>query len=170
MALIKAFREMAPRVVGAFVADNATVIGDVELGEEASIWYGSVVRGDMGKIRIGKRSNVQDMSCIHMTSDVSNTLIGDEVTVGHGVVIHGAIIEDGALIGMGALLLDNVRVGEEAFIGAGALLTSGLVVPPRSLVLGRPGKVVRVLSDAEAAQGRKSALKYVNYAREQFGG
>ncbi|HSC88157.1 MAG TPA: gamma carbonic anhydrase family protein [Polyangiaceae bacterium] len=169
MALVKAFRGVSPRLTGAWVAENATLVGDVELGEDANVWYGCVLRGDMGRIRVGQRSNIQDMCCIHMTSDVSDTVIGNEVTVGHSVTIHGAVVEDGALIGMGALLLDNARIGEEAFVGAGSLVTANVVIPPRALVLGRPGKVVRILSAEEAAQGRKSALKYVKFAREHFG-
>jgi carbonic anhydrase/acetyltransferase-like protein (isoleucine patch superfamily) len=168
VTLIKPFRGVTPSVEGAFLAENASLIGDVVLGPDSSVWYGSVVRGDMGKIRIGARSNIQDMSCIHMTSHVSDTIIGDEVTIGHGVIIHGAIVEDGALVGMGALLLDNAKIGAEAFIGAGSLVTSNVVIPPRALVLGRPGKVIRILSEEEAAQGRKSALKYVGFAREQL--
>lgn len=169
MALIKAYRGKLPSLNGALVAENATLIGDVELGKDTNIWYGCVLRGDVGKIRIGQRTNVQDMTCIHMTTAVSDTILGDEITIGHGAVLHGAIVEDGALIGMGSLLLDNVRVGAEAVVGAGTLLTSGTVVPARALVLGRPGKVVRILSGEEAVLGRQGALKYVELAREHFG-
>lgn len=150
---------------GVFIADTARVIGDVELGEDVSVWFGSVLRGDVGSIRVGARSNVQDLSMLHMSRDLSNTVIGQEVTVGHRVIVHGGIIGDGALIGMGAILLDNCQIGTECIIGAGALVTQNTVVPPRTLFLGSPGKVVRDLKPNEWAQGRELALRYVENAR-----
>ena len=148
-----------------FVADTARVIGDVELGEDVSIWYGSVLRGDVGSIRVGARSNVQDLSMLHMSSGISNTVIGEEVTIGHRVVIHGATIGDGALIGMGAILLDNCEIGSEAVVAAGAVITAGTKVPPRTLIVGTPAKVVRDLKDGEWQQGRLLAARYVEVAK-----
>lgn len=148
-----------------FVADTARVIGDVELGEEVSVWYGSVLRGDVGSIRVGARTNIQDLCVLHMSTGISNTVIGDEVTIGHGVVIHGAQIGDGALIGMGAILLDNCEIGAEALVAAGSLISAGTRIPPRTLVVGSPGKVVRELREAEWKQGRELAARYVELAK-----
>jgi gamma-carbonic anhydrase len=170
MALIKSYREVAPKLGdAAYLAENATVIGDVRLGEESSVWYGAVLRGDVGRISIGKRSNVQDLACIHMTKRLSNAIVGDEVTIGHAALIHGAIIEDLCLIGMGAILLDNARIGRGSIVAAGTLVTGAVEIPPRSLVMGRPGKVVRELSDDELLELRHSADRYVRLAREHFG-
>jgi len=164
--IFRAFQGTWPKVAeGVFVADTARVIGDVELGEDVSIWYGSVLRGDVGSIRVGARSNIQDLSMLHMSSGISNTVIGEEVTVGHNVGIHGALIGDGALIGMGAILLDNCEIGAEAMIAAGALVTAGTKVPPRTLVVGTPGKVLRDLSESEWQQGRLLAARYVEVAK-----
>ena len=164
--IFRGFNGVWPRVAeGVFVADTARVIGDVELGEDVSIWYGSVLRGDVGSIRVGARSNVQDLSMLHMSSGLSNTVIGEEVTIGHNVVIHGALIGDGALIGMGAILLDNCEIGAEALIAAGTLISAGSKIPPRTLVLGSPGKVVRDLRGDEWKQGRTLAARYVEVAK-----
>lgn len=169
MALISPYRGVHPILDGVLLAENATVVGDVEIGIDSSVWYGAVIRADVNKVRIGRATNIQDLSCIHMTGGLSDSILGDEVTVGHSVVIHGAIIEDGCLIGMGSIVMDNARIGEESIVGAGTLITGNTIIPPRSLVLGRPGKVVRVLSAEEAAQGRKSAKKYVGLAHEHWG-
>jgi gamma-carbonic anhydrase len=170
MPLIKPYRNVWPTLAqGALIAENATLIGDVEIGEDSSIWYGAILRGDVGKIRIGKRSNVQDLACIHMTKRLSDAILGDAVTVGHAAIIHGAIVEDLCLIGMGAVLLDNARIGEGSIVGAGALVTGGAKIPPRSLVLGRPGKVVRQLSEADVAELLHSSERYVRLSRENFG-
>ena len=124
-----------------------------------------MLRGDVGYIRIGARTNIQDLSMLHMSLDISNTEIGEDCTIGHNVVIHGAKIGSGALIGMGAILLDNVSVGEESLIGAGSLVRSGFEVPPRRLVLGNPARVVRELEGDEITQGRVLAARYVEVAR-----
>jgi gamma-carbonic anhydrase len=164
--IFRGFKGTWPRVAeGVFVADTARVIGDVELGQDVSVWYGSVLRGDVGAIRVGARSNIQDLSMLHMSSGISNTVIGEEVTIGHQVVIHGALIGDGALIGMGAILLDNCEIGAEATIAAGAVVTAGTKVPPRTLVVGTPGKVVRDLTESEWQQGRLLAARYVEVAK-----
>lgn len=164
--IFRGFQGIWPKVAErVFVADTARVIGDVELGEDVSVWYGSVLRGDVGKIRVGARSNIQDLSLLHMSSGISNTVIGEEVTIGHRVVIHGALIGDGALIGMGAILLDNCEIGAEALIAAGAVVTAGTKVPPRTLVVGTPGKVLRDLKENEWQQGRLLAARYVDVAK-----
>src|SRR6187402_643744 len=145
--IFRGFKGTWPKVAeSVFVADTARVVGDVEIGEEASVWYGSVLRGDVGTIRVGARSNIQDLSMLHMSLGISNTVIGEDVTVGHRVVIHGARIGDGALIGMGAILLDNCEIGAEALVAAGAVVTANMKVPPRTLVVGMPAKVLRDLS------------------------
>jgi carbonic anhydrase/acetyltransferase-like protein (isoleucine patch superfamily) len=163
---VRAYAGIQPRLAErVYLAESAVVVGDVELGEDSSVWFGSVLRGDVGFIRVGARTNIQDLSMLHMSQGISNAVIGDEVTVGHGVIIHGATIESGALIGMGSILLDNARVGEEALVGAGSLLSSGFVVPPRTLALGRPARVVRELLPEEWAQGRMLAARYVEVAR-----
>ena len=164
--LFRGFKGIWPKApASVYVADTARVIGDVELGEDVSIWYGSVLRGDVGSIRVGARSNIQDLSMLHMSSGISHTVIGEEVTVGHHVVIHGALIGDGALIGMGAILLDNCEIGAEAMVAAGAVVTAGTKVPPRTLVVGTPGKVVRELTESEWQQGRMLAARYVEVAK-----
>ncbi|MES1178893.1 MAG: gamma carbonic anhydrase family protein [Myxococcales bacterium] len=163
---VRPFKGIAPKIAdGVFIADTARVIGDVDIAEGASIWFGSVLRGDVGAIRIGARSNIQDLSMLHMSLGISNTVIGEDVTVGHRVVIHGATIGHGALIGMGAILLDNCEIGAESLIAAGAVVTAGTKVPPRTLVLGQPGKVVRELKEGEWQQGRLLAARYVEVAK-----
>ena len=163
---VRPFKGIHPKLADrVFIADTARVIGDVEIGADASIWFGSVLRGDVGAIRIGARSNIQDLSMLHMSFGISNTVIGEEVTVGHNVIIHGAIIGDGALIGMGAILLDNCEIGFEALVAAGTVITAGMKIPPRTLVVGQPGKVVRELRENEWQQGRMLAARYVEVAR-----
>lgn len=147
-----------------FVAANATVIGDVVLADRASVWFGSVLRADVGRIRIGAESNIQDLSVIHVDSGGFDTLIGAGVTVGHRVVLHGCTVRDFALIGMGSVLLNGCEIGEECIVGAGSLVTVGTRIPPRMLALGSPAKAVRPLKEAELASLRESAAHYVSYA------
>lgn len=149
---------------GAWRAFNAVLTGEIELGEDASVWFGSVLRGDDAPLVIGPRSNVQDLTMIHADPGVPN-VIGAEVTIGHRCVLHGARVEDRCLIGMGAILLGGSLIGSESIIGAGALVKEGAVIPPRSLVVGVPGKVVRSLTDAEVLRLRESAQGYVDKAR-----
>ena len=144
-----------------FVADTALVIGDVEIGEDSSVWFGSVVRGDVNYIRIGARTNIQDMTMIHISSKTHPTILEDEITVGHSVTLHGCHVESRCLIGIGAILLDGVRVGRESLVAAGTLLTPGTVIPPRSLVMGSPGRVKRELIDDELALLDRSWRNYV---------
>ncbi len=167
MALIKPYRGTLPQIAeGAFVAENATVIGDVKIAKDANIWYGAVLRGDVGYIHVGEGTNIQDLACIHTTGGVSNSEIGAWVTVGHSAVIHGAKIGDGCLIGMGSIILDNADIGAECLVAAGTVITPRTVIPPRSLVRGQPGKVVRPLEDHEWPQGKLSAVYYVDLAKE----
>ncbi len=170
MALVKPFRTHVPDIhPSAWLAETAVLIGDVAIGAESSIWYGATLRGDVGCIRIGARSNVQDGAVIHMTTDLSNTVVGDEVTIGHSAVLHGATIGAGVLIGMGAILLDNCDVGAEAIVAAGSLVPTGMRVPPGTLVRGQPARVVRELSAEERAMGREGAERYVLLARQHRG-
>jgi gamma-carbonic anhydrase len=165
MSVVRAVLGKAPRIAGsAFVAEGAVVIGDVELGEDVSVWYGAVLRADVGWIRVGPRTNIQDLSCIHMTLGSSNTEIGADVTIGHGVILHGVKVGDGALIGMGSTLLDNVEIGAESLVAAGSVVPPRLVVPPRSLVRGQPAKVIRPLREDEWVQGRTGARIYLELA------
>ncbi len=148
----------------AWVAPGAQVMGDVELGEGANIWYGSVLRGDVHQIRVGARTNIQDLSVIHITSHEFGTYIGDDVTVGHRAILHGCTVERGCLIGMGAIILDGAHIGEFSLIGAGALISPGKKIPPRSVVLGAPGRIVRQVTDEEVEGFLLSAKHYVELA------
>ena len=144
-----------------FVAETATIIGDVTIGDDASIWYGAVVRGDVFRIRIGARTNVQDNCTLHVTSGTWPVVIEDEVTIGHGVIAHGCTLRRGSLIGMGSRVLDGAVVGEMALVGAGALVPEGMRVPPRTLVLGVPARVKRDLMPEELARLDDSWRHYV---------
>ena len=162
--MLRPYRSIAPRVHGtAFIDDSAQVIGDVEIGEESSVWMCVVIRGDVNWIRIGKRSNVQDGTIVHVMTKTHPTTIGDNVTIGHGAIVHGCTIEDQCLIGMGAILLNGATVGTGSIVAAGTLLVEGAKIPPRSLVMGSPGKVKRTLSDAEVADIQAYADRYVGY-------
>ena len=149
----------------AFIAPGAVVIGDVTLGEESSIWYNTVLRGDIHEIKIGARSNIQDGSVIHLADDYG-VYVGDYVTVGHKALLHACRIDDEVLIGMGAIVLDGAEIGARSIIGAGALLTKGKIIPPGSLVMGAPGKVIRSLDQAEQLALKSWAEKYVLVAKK----
>jgi carbonic anhydrase/acetyltransferase-like protein (isoleucine patch superfamily) len=165
--MIRAFRGISPRIhPTAFVDQSAQIIGDVEIGEESGIWMNVVIRGDVNWIKIGNRSSVQDMTMVHVMRDTHPTLIGDDVTVGHSVLLHGCTINNLCLIGMGAQLLNGVQVGEGSIVAAGTLLTEGFVVPPRSLVMGRPGTVKRELTDVDLEKIRDYAQRYVKYRKD----
>ncbi len=146
-----------------FIADNARLIGDVEVGQDASIWFGVTIRGDVMPIRIGKGVNIQDGTVIHGTYGKWGTTLHDRVTIGHLVMLHGCQVGCGTLVGMGSILMDGVKVGEHCLIGAGTLLTEGTEIPPRSLVTGRPGKVKRLLTDEEVKILEQSADNYLLY-------
>lgn len=150
----------------AFIAPSAEIIGDVEIGASSSVWFGSVVRGDVHSIRIGERTNIQDLSVVHVTRRKAPTVVGNEVTVGHRVILHGCTIRDRVLIGMGAVLMDHSEISEDSIVGAGALVTEGKQFPPRSLIMGSPAKRVRELTDEEVAFLVKSAANYVADSNE----
>jgi len=159
---VRPFLKSQPRLgERVFVADNATVIGDVALGDDSSVWFGAVIRGDVHRIRIGARTNIQDNCTLHVTTGTHAVTIGDEVTMGHGVIAHGCTIERGALIGMGSRVLDGAVVGESALVGAGALVSEGMHVPPRTLVVGVPARVKRELTPEELARLEESWKHYV---------
>jgi gamma-carbonic anhydrase len=166
MPIVRPYGGKSPRIApDAFIADNATLIGDVEIGPGASVWFGAVLRADVGFIRVEEGANIQDLACVHMTTGMSNSIIGKYVTVGHGAIVHGASIGEGVLVGMGSVVLDNAEVGAESLIAAGSVVTPRTVIPPRSLVRGAPAKVVRTLEEYESQQGRLSALHYIELAR-----
>lgn len=167
--MIHHYKNIAPKIhPSTFVAKNATVIGDVTIDEDCSIWFQSVLRGDVAPTTIGKRVNIQDLSMIHQSPDLPVT-IEDDVTVGHQVTIHGATIRNNALIGMGTMILDGAEVGEHAYIGAGSLIPPGKKIPPHTLAFGRPAKVVRALTEKdyeEMKRIRKSYLDKGKYYKE----
>jgi carbonic anhydrase/acetyltransferase-like protein (isoleucine patch superfamily) len=157
---------LSPRVPSsAFVAPDAVVLGDVHLGEDSSVWYGAVLRGDAGPIRVGARTNIQDHCVLHATTGKAGLTVGDEVTVGHRVILHGAVVRDRCLIGMGAILLDDCEIGEESLVAAGAVVLEGLRVPPRSFVAGVPASVRGPIPAEALARLRESADAYVALAR-----
>jgi carbonic anhydrase/acetyltransferase-like protein (isoleucine patch superfamily) len=165
--MIRPFRGKHPQIhASAFIEESAQVIGDVEIGEQSSVWFNAVVRGDVFYIRIGNRTNIQDGTVIHVTNGTHATILEDEVTVGHNVTLHGCHIERGCLIGMGSIVMDDVRVGAESIVAAGALLSPGTRVPPRSLVMGVPAKVNRPLT-AEEVDGLAQYWKnYIEYTEQ----
>ena len=172
--MIYNFRGESPKIgEKTWVADSADIIGEVEIGKDCSIWFGTVIRGDVHYIKIGDRTSVQDCSMLHVThykkadkSDGSPTIIGNDVTIGHRVMLHGCTIEDACLIGMSATILDNAVIGKESIVGAGSLVTKGKKFPPRSLIMGSPAKVVRELTDEEVAELYASAKRYVGFKDE----
>ena len=162
--MLRPFRGQWPQLdASVYVDQSAQVIGDVAIGPESSIWMNCVVRGDVHRIRIGARSNVQDGTVVHVMRGTHPTTIGDDVTIGHGALIHGCTIEDRVLVGMGAIVLNGATVGTDSIVAAGTLVTEGAVIPPRSLVMGSPGKVRRTLSDEEVASILDYAVRYVGY-------
>jgi carbonic anhydrase/acetyltransferase-like protein (isoleucine patch superfamily) len=169
LSIIKSYAGKTP-VLGArvYLAETAAVVGDVALGDDVSVWYGAVVRGDCHFIRVGDRSNIQDNCVLHVTQDTHPTILEEEVTLGHAAVVHGATVRRGALIGIRATVMDGADVGESAFIGAGALITPRTKVPPRTLWLGAPAKQVRVMSDAEVEDLRHYHQNYLSYKEEYF--
>ncbi len=165
MAGISSRLKSGPRLhPTAYVAFNATVIGDVTLAEESSVWYGAVLRGDINRIIVGARSNIQDCAVIHLANDFP-AIVGERVTVGHSAIVHACTVDDEVLVGMGAIILDGAEIGARSIIGANALVTAGTKIPAGSLVLGSPAKVVRRLSRDEQANIKTWALKYVETAK-----
>jgi carbonic anhydrase/acetyltransferase-like protein (isoleucine patch superfamily) len=162
--MLRPFRSISPFVdPTAYVDGSAQVIGDVHVGAESSVWMNVVIRGDVNHIRIGARTNVQDLTLVHVMRETHPTVIGDNVTIGHSAVVHGCTIEDRCLIGMGAVLLNGCRIGTGSIVAAGALIPEGMVVPSGSMVMGMPAKVKRRLTDAEDASIAWYADNYVQY-------
>jgi carbonic anhydrase/acetyltransferase-like protein (isoleucine patch superfamily) len=160
----RAYDGRSPRLgARVFVAENATLVGDVVLGDDCSIWYGAVLRGDVHSIRISPRTNIQDNCVLHVTNGAHPIDIAEEVTIGHGVIAHGCSIARGALIGMGSRVLDGARIGELALVGAGALVSEGMEVPPRTLAVGVPAKVKRDLRAEEIARLEQAWRNYIEY-------
>lgn len=162
--MILDYRGIAPQIAAdAFVAPTATIIGDVEIGAECGVWFGVILRGDVNRIRIGARTNLQDGTIVHVTRALHPTIVGSNVTIGHGVKLHGCVIGDGSLVGIGTIVLDGVQIGEGSLVAAGSLVAPGTVIPPRSLVLGNPAKIKRPLRDEEVAGFAELAARYVDY-------
>ena len=160
--MIHSFKDKTPKIdSSALVIESAQIIGDVVIGEESSVWFNAVIRGDVNYIRIGKRTNIQDGCVLHVARNKYPLIIEDEVTVGHAVILHACTIKSRCLIGMGAIVMDDAEVGEDSIVGAGALVTSHTKIPPGSLVLGSPAKVKRPLTEDEKRSIRDSAAHYV---------
>ena len=171
VTMIRAFQNLSPKVAEtAFIAETAVIIGDVEIGDQSSVWYNCVVRGDVNRIRIGARSNVQDLSMLHVTHKKNADdpgaplIIGDDVTIGHSVTLHGCTLLNGCFIGMQAMVMDHAVVGEGALVGARAMVTEGTVIAPHTLWIGAPAKYKRDLTPKEVAWLQKSAGNYVKYS------
>lgn len=162
--MIRSFGGVQPQIPeSAYVDMSAQVIGDVHLGEQASVWCNAVLRGDMYYIRIGDRSNIQDNCVVHTRTGSHPTILEEEVTVGHSVTLHGCYVERGALIGIGSIVLDDARVGTKSLVAAGSLISPGTIIPPRSLVMGVPARVKRELTDEEVLGLDEFWKNYVNY-------
>jgi carbonic anhydrase/acetyltransferase-like protein (isoleucine patch superfamily) len=167
---IRPYRGKLPVIQpSAFIDETAQVIGDVVIGAESSVWMHTVIRGDVHYIRIGDRSNVQDGTIVHVQHDTHPTIIGNDVTIGHGAIVHGCTIHDRVLVGMGAIILNGAEVGEDCIIAAGTLVTEGAVIPPWSMVMGSPGKVRRPLTDADVAMILDFSGNYVRYRLDYMG-
>ncbi len=160
--MIQAFKGNTPKIDDSvLVMESAQIIGDVIIGEESSVWFNAVIRGDVNYIRIGNYTNIQDGCVLHVARKTYPLIVGDEVTIGHNVTLHACTIGSRCLIGMGAIIMDGAEVGENSIVGAGSLVTSGTKIPPRSLVIGSPGKVKRELTEVEIRGIRESAANYV---------
>jgi carbonic anhydrase/acetyltransferase-like protein (isoleucine patch superfamily) len=160
--MIHPFKGTKPKIdASALVVDSAQIIGEVTIGEESSVWFNAVIRGDVNHISIGKRTNIQDGCVLHVARKSLPLIIGDEVTVGHNATLHACTIGSQCLIGMAATVMDGAEIGERSIVGAGALVTPGTKIPPKSLVLGSPAKVKRELTDEEIRGIRESAANYV---------
>ncbi len=163
--IIYPYKQFTPDIhPEAFIADNAVITGDVVIGEQSSIWFSAVIRGDVAPTRIGKRVSIQDLSCLHQSPN-RPLLIEDDVTIGHQVTLHSAIIRKNALIGMGSVILDGAEIGEGAFIGAGSLVSPGKTIPPGCLAFGRPAKVIRRLTEEDIRDMERIRTEYVEKGR-----
>lgn len=166
MAIIQSYKGKMPRLQGrVFVAENATLIGDIELGHGSSVWFGAVLRGDVGAIRVGSGTNIQDGAVVHSTEGLSEVSIGEEVTIGHRAIVHGARIGNRVLVGMGAIVLDNAIVHDEVIIGAGSLVKAGSVLESGGLYVGSPARRVKELTPEQIDGLRDSADHYVGISR-----
>jgi carbonic anhydrase/acetyltransferase-like protein (isoleucine patch superfamily) len=171
MAIVRTIDGHTPAFgLGVFLAETCAVIGDVVIGDASSIWYSTVIRGDVMAIRIGARTSIQDGAVVHVTGGRFGTAIGSDCTVGHGAIIHACTVEDSCLIGMGSTILDGARIGRGSLVGAGALVTPGTDIPPGSLVLGAPARVVRPIKPNEREQIEQGAAHYVELARRYLAG
>jgi carbonic anhydrase/acetyltransferase-like protein (isoleucine patch superfamily) len=167
MSSVLPFRGVTPKLhESVFLAEGARIIGDVEIGEESSVWFNAVVRGDVNFVRIGNRTNVQDNCVLHVTHERHPLVIGSSVTIGHNAVVHGATVQDFCLIGMGAVILDGAVVGPYALVAAGAVVAEGFVVPEGALVAGVPARVRRNLTSSERTMLEHSALNYIRYVAQ----
>lgn len=163
---IISYKGVAPQInLSAYISEGVAIIGDVKIEEGANIWFNSVLRGDIEKIYVGKYTNIQDNCTVHVMGDCP-ALIGEYVTVGHGAIVHGCTVENNCLIGMGAVLLGYCKIGENSIVAAGSVVTEGKIIPPNSMVMGIPGRVVRQLTKKEIEDIRKSAMHYYDIAQE----
>jgi carbonic anhydrase/acetyltransferase-like protein (isoleucine patch superfamily) len=170
-AVIRSHDGKHPRIgKGVFLAETCAVIGNVVIGDQSSVWYSAVLRGDSMSIQIGARTSIQDGTIVHITTDRFGTTVGDDCTIGHAVILHGCTIENFCLIGMGSTILDGARVGRGSLVGAGALVTPGTDIPPGSLVLGSPARVVRPVNQRELGEIEFGATHYVEQARRYLAG
>ena len=161
--MILNYKEHVPKIHDStFIAQNATIIGDVEIGAHCSVWFGAVIRGDVAPVKIGDYTNIQDQSVLHQSPNMPLT-IEDHVTIGHRVTLHSCTVRSGALVGMDSTILDGAVIGENAFIGAGSLVTSNTKIPPNSLAFGRPAKVIRQLTDEDIQEMTRINATYVNH-------
>ena len=160
--MIKSFNNLRPKIhETAYIADDTFIIGDVDIGENASVWFGSILRGDVNFIRIGAGTNIQDGTIIHVSSKTHSTILENDITVGHRVTLHGCYVESCCLIGIGVIILDGARIGKNSLVAAGSLVTPGTQIPPGSMVMGSPAKVRRSLTEDEIAGIQLSARKYI---------
>ena len=160
------FNNKKPQISkSSFIAENTTIIGDVKIGENSSIWFGTTIRGDMNYISIGNRTNIQDNSIVHVTTNIAPTIIGNGVTIGHGAIIHGCTIEDNCLIGMGSIIMDEAIVKEGSMIAAGAIVTPKKIVPKNTLMVGTPAKPIRNLTEEEYDEIIERAQHYIDFSK-----
>jgi carbonic anhydrase/acetyltransferase-like protein (isoleucine patch superfamily) len=165
--MIKKFRGKTPIIPkSCYISESVDIIGDVTLGQEINIWFGTVIRGDMNYVKIGNRTNIQDNSTVHVTTNIAPTIIGSGVTIGHNAIIHGCTIGDNCLIGMGSIIMDEAIIGEGSLIGAGAVVTPNMIIPPKSLVVGLPAKIVRLVNEAETKEILDRSQHYIDFANE----
>lgn len=165
--MIVKYKGLAPQISEtAFLAPSACVIGDVHIGEESSLWFNVVVRGDVNYVRIGDRTNIQDGTIVHVSRDTHPTIVGNNVSVGHGVILHGCNVHDNCLIGIGAIVLDGAEIGASSLVAAGTLVAPGASFPPQSLIMGSPGRLKRILTEEECKNIHSVAGRYLEYQED----